>query len=91
MEQHKCMKDRLSAASILHGFALPCPLVVDGMDNKLCAQLQCSPERVVIALDGKIVFATPRGPYDYTLETMVDWMDDYEKEKISKVGTYKKK
>ena len=63
--QPKTIEERLDAASQLHKFSLPFPLLVDGMDNKLCTLLQGTPERLLVIHNGKLIFGTERGPYNH--------------------------
>ncbi len=38
---HRNLEERLDAARILHQMALPCPLLVDGMDNNMIRRHPC--------------------------------------------------
>ena len=85
VRQHKTMKERLEMASELHKFSLPFPLLVDGLDNALSVQLRAIPERLVIILDGKLMFATDRGPIGYGVEPVRRWIEQFQDRKDCKV------
>ncbi len=69
---HRNLQERLSAARMLHQMALPCPLLVDTMDNKAAASFRAIPERLVIVHNETVVYEGRRGPIGYDLKEVQD-------------------
>lgn len=68
------MDDRLQAARLLQSINAPCSVLVDTMDNEALSGYAPLPERLFILLDGMVVYEGGRGPYDYNLDEVRDWL-----------------
>ena len=74
---HKTLEDRLEAAAMLAEKNLPCPLVVDTMTNEAALDYGTLPERLYIILDGKIVYAGGRDPWNYKPSEVKEWLKQH--------------
>ncbi|KAL4227534.1 Thyroxine 5-deiodinase [Mactra antiquata] len=75
--QHKTMEERINAAEMLQDKQPRCPIVVDTMSNATNYWYGGLPERLYIIMDGVIVYQGGKGPRDYRLDEVVDWLKKY--------------
>lgn len=81
--QHKTMEDRLKAARILKSNNGPIPILVDTMDNEALTAYAPMPERLFILLDEEVSYEGGRGPMDYNLDEVRDWLTKWRGRHIS--------
>ncbi len=74
IRSHLNLEDRLTAAKRLHQMSLPCPLLVDTMQNEAGASFRAWPERLAILNEGKVVYEGKRGPIGYSLEDIQKYL-----------------
>lgn len=78
---HKVMQDRLAATEkMLSMEPLSCPVLVDLMEDKCNKAFAAMPERLYIVQDGVIVYKGGRGPFDYRLSEVQDFLVKYDKQ-----------
>ncbi|CAH1267025.1 DIO1 [Branchiostoma lanceolatum] len=75
--QHRCLEERLAAAEMLALHDIPCPVLVDTMDNATVCAYAAMPDRLYIVLDGVCVYKSGPGPYGYQPEEVRDWLQKY--------------
>lgn len=65
---HKTLQDRIeSALNLSIDRELPCPLVVDSMDDACQLAYGGHPERLFVIQDGRIIYHGGKGPQNYSL------------------------
>ena len=70
------------AAKILKSIQeINCPLVLDTMRNEARFAYAALPERFFIVHDGIIEYEGGRGPGDYKVEEVEDWLKNYRQKK----------
>ena len=74
---HRSQEERLAAAQILSDTQLPCPLLVDTMQDKASHSYGVFSERLCIVLDGRIVYLGIHGPVGYSVEEVEQWLKSY--------------
>ncbi len=74
---HRNIEERLAPARMLHQMALPCPLLVDTMDNMAVAIFRALPERLVVLLSGKVIYEGKRGPRGYHIHEVRDCLNAF--------------
>ncbi len=72
---HRNIEERLAAARMLHQMVLPCPLLVDTMDNMAVATFQALPERLVFLQSGKVIYGGKKGPFGYHMNEVRDCLN----------------
>ena len=77
INNHRTIQDRLHTAQKLRDIGSGCPIVVDRMDNQANSQYGGLFERLYIILNSVVVYAGGRGPVDYKLEEVHDWLKNY--------------
>ncbi len=77
---HRNMQERFAAARMLHQMALPCPLLVDTMQDEAAALFRALPERLVVICDGTLICEGKRGPAGYCLNDVRNCLMTYLKE-----------
>ena len=75
--QHKSLKERCEAAEILKSSQCPAPIMVDTMENEATKAYGAFPERLFIIRKGKIVYEGGMGPYNYDLEEVKCWLENW--------------
>lgn len=69
------MEERLSAAKkFVNDLNFPIEVVCDSFDNQVYTYYDCSPERLYIIQDGTVVYQGGKGPFDYKLAEVKDWL-----------------
>ena len=84
MMQHKSFEDRVDAAERFSQRDIPCPIYVDGMDNKASTLYASIPDRLYILLDGVVVYVGScgrTGPYSYKPAEVEDWLKKFKAER----------
>ena len=84
MMQHKTFEDRVDAAERFSQRDIPCPIYVDGMDNKASTLYASIPDRLYIILDGVVVYVGScgrTGPYSYKPAEVGDWLKKFKAER----------
>ncbi len=74
IRSHRNLEERLVSAKRLHQMSLPCPLLVDTMQNEATALFRASPERLAILKEGKVVYEGKRGPLGYSLKDIRNYL-----------------
>ena len=81
LKQHKTIEERVSAAKMLDESGIPCPVVMDTMDNESLNQYGSFPEALYIIENGVVKFKG-LGPYDdYQPENVRKWLESFIKHK----------
>lgn len=77
---HKCMEERVTAAQkMLSMEPQHCPVLVDLMEDKCQKAFGAMPERLYIVQDGVIVYQGGKGPFDYKISEVHNWLSSYTK------------
>ena len=77
--QHKTIDDRIAAAKQLEDYGVPCPILLDTMDNEGVYQYAAQPEALYIIENG-IIKAKGLGPREgYDPERVREWLENYVK------------
>ncbi|KAK2550640.1 Methylglutaconyl-CoA hydratase [Acropora cervicornis] len=77
--QHTNLKERCEAARMLEeSCPCPAPIVADSMKNEANDAYGAWPERLFIIQQGKIVYEGGTGPYNYSLDEVEKWLEDYQ-------------
>jgi hypothetical protein len=67
--------DRLAAANkFMEDKLFAMELVVETMDQEVQDRYEAWPERLYIIVDGVVVYRGGRGPFDYLLHDVQDWL-----------------
>lgn len=75
VEQPQVLEERLGIArTFVERNPMPWPLVVDTMDDLANLKYDAIPERLVVIEDGKVTFATARGPAGYKPERLQEFL-----------------
>jgi len=80
INEHKSINDRINAAKELQrviGYSSQVPLLVDLMDDTAATVFSTFAERLVVVLNGKMVWQGGRGPFYYRPDALEKWMEDY--------------
>ncbi|KAI8510480.1 Responsible for the deiodination of T4 (3,5,3',5'- tetraiodothyronine) [Branchiostoma belcheri] len=77
IRQHRCLEERLAAAEMLARYDIPCPILVDTMDNASTRAYAAMPDRLYIVLDGVCVYKGLPGPGGYHPEEVRDWLQKF--------------
>ncbi|CAH1268207.1 DIO1 [Branchiostoma lanceolatum] len=77
IRQHRCLEERLAAAEMLALHDIPCPVLVDTMDNAAARAYAAMPDRLYIVLDGLCVYKGWPGPFGYYPEGVRDWLQKF--------------
>jgi len=80
IENHKSIEERIAAAGQLQeiiGTDPKVPLYVDTMADTASKTFASVPERLVVVLDGKMIWQGGKGPVDYSLKAAEDWMIEF--------------
>ncbi|XP_019642502.1 PREDICTED: type I iodothyronine deiodinase-like [Branchiostoma belcheri] len=77
IRQHRSLEERLAAAEMLALHDLPCPILVDTMDNAAARAYAAIPDRLYIVLDGVCVYRGGPGPDGYHPEEVRDWLQRF--------------
>ena len=79
IHQHKTIEDRISAAKMLEDYGVPCPILLDTMDDEGIYQYAAHPEALYIIENG-VVQLKGLGPFsDYNPEHVREWLENYVK------------
>lgn len=79
IQQHTNLKERCEAARMLEeSCPCPAPIVADSMKNEANDAYGAWPERLFIIQQGKIVYEGGTGPYNYSLDEVERWLEDYQ-------------
>ena len=77
--QHKTIDDRIAAAKQLEDYGVPCPILLDTMDNESVYQYAAQPEALYIIENG-IIQSKGLGPTEgYNPERVREWLENYVK------------
>lgn len=71
---HQCIQERVKAAKHLEAFHLPCPVVVDLMDNNGTYAYAAASERLYIIQNEYCLFKGGIGPEDYRVDDVREWL-----------------
>lgn len=74
-DTHANLEDRVKAAQVLadeFGSEVKCPLVVDMMSDEACVAFGAHPDRLLILQNDKVVYLGKAGPWNYSLDEVVD-------------------
>ena len=77
---HKSLEERVAAAGQLQeyiGTDPKVPLYVDTMADTASLTFASFPERLIVVLDGKMIWQGGRGPHDYSIKALEDWMMEF--------------
>ena len=74
IKQHKCVKDRIDAASIIQKMNPFYPVVVDTIDNEAVFEYGAPFERLFILKDEIVSYEGGMGPMGYKLEEVEAWL-----------------
>ncbi|XP_035693289.1 type I iodothyronine deiodinase-like [Branchiostoma floridae] len=77
IKQHRSLEERLAAAEMLALHDIPCPILVDTMDNAAARAYAAIPDRLYIVLDGVCVYKGEQGPNGYHPEEVRDWLQKF--------------
>lgn len=83
--KHRCLEDRLKAASLMKDESPNCFVVADGMDNSSNAAYGAYFERLYVLLNQKVVYQGRRGPEGYKISELRLWLEQYTKQSSSTV------
>ncbi len=72
---HQNMEERVAAAGSLVSLSLPCPLLVDTMQNTAAMSFRAMPDRIVVVKDGRLCHAGKRGPVGYSINDVRDCLN----------------
>ena len=81
ISQPKTMDERIAAADILLYMDITCPILIDTINNQACQLYASLPERLYIFHKDTIVYIGGKGPDDYRLNEVRDWLTIYKKQK----------
>lgn len=87
LRQHVDLQDRMLAASLLDKHEIPCPVVVDPMDNKTTLLYSAAPKRLYVIQDGVVQYAGGMGTHRYRLKDIDRWLFKYKKQLNSQTMT----
>ena len=77
--QHKTIDDRIAAAKMLEDYGVPCPILLDTMEDEGIYQYAAHPEALYIIENG-IVKLKGLGPFsDYSPQRVREWLENYVK------------
>ena len=79
IQSHMTLDDRIFAANILIEKKIPCPLVLDKMDNEAAVLYGAHPERLYIIKDNVIVYSGGLGPSRYSPAEVKAYLDKHAK------------
>ncbi|CAH1261670.1 DIO1 [Branchiostoma lanceolatum] len=77
IRQHRCLEERLAAAEMLALHDIPCPILVDTMDNAAARAYAAIPDRLYIVMDRVCVYKGGPGPDGYLPEEVSDWLQKF--------------
>ncbi|XP_019614500.1 PREDICTED: type I iodothyronine deiodinase-like [Branchiostoma belcheri] len=77
IRQHRSLEERLAAAEILALHDIPCPILVDTMDNAAARAYAALPDRLYIVLDGVCVYRGAPGPDGFHPGEVRDWLQRF--------------
>lgn len=78
VNRHQTLEDRLTAAGeLLKLENLPGPLVVDNMEDQASRWYGSFPDRLVIILDGELVYQGGVGPHGYRPLEVESWLETH--------------
>lgn len=72
--QHRTLDERMSSATVLKDEGILGELVVESMENAAVDLYAALPERLVIILDGIVVYKGGLGPMNYRPEDVGKWL-----------------
>ena len=76
--QAMSVEQRAQAAMFVAQLDIPCPVLLDNMDDESCKLYGSTPERLYIVQDKKVVYKGARGPHGYKLEEIDQWLNKYQ-------------
>ena len=76
--QHKTIDDRITAAHMLKDCGMPCPIILDTMDDESVFEFAALPEAFYIIENG-VVQLKGLGPFRYNPQHVRKWLDNYVK------------
>mmetsp|Transcript_29638 Transcript_29638/g.40728 ORF Transcript_29638/g.40728 Transcript_29638/m.40728 type:complete len:141 (-) Transcript_29638:793-1215(-) len=77
IRKHRSLEERLVAAkSFVNDFKFPIEVVCDSFENEVWSYFECWPERLYIIQYGHIVYQGGKGPFNYKLAEVKDWLSD---------------
>ena len=74
---HRSLDDRIRAANILLNRGLKTELVCDAMSDECSKGYAAMPERLYVVLNNKVVFIGGRGPHDYSVDSVRQFLQTY--------------
>ena len=75
--QAMSVEQRAQAAMFVAQLDIPCPVLLDNMDDESCILYGSTPERLYIVHRKKVAYKGRRGPHGYKLEEVNQWLKDY--------------
>ena len=76
IKQHRCVNDRIEAASIIQKMNPKYPVVIDSIDNQAVFEYGGTFERLFIIKDQIISYEGAMGPMGYKLDEVEAWLTD---------------
>jgi len=77
IKQARNLQMRYAAANMLHMRDTNCPILVDEMNNNANISYAAIPERLYIILNGMVVYKGGKGPNDYRVSEVVEWLQNH--------------
>ncbi len=75
IRRHRCLDDRVAAAGNLYKMDIPCPFLVDNMDDEASWVFDAVPERLYVVLNGRVAFQGGKGPAFFDLGIIRKWLE----------------
>ena len=76
INQHNSMEDRLQAAQMLTSLVDSLtPTLVDTLEDEALVSYAAFPDRLYIALDGRVAYEGKIGPWGYDVQEIRNWLN----------------
>ncbi|OWF40597.1 type I iodothyronine deiodinase-like [Mizuhopecten yessoensis] len=80
IDHHKTLADRVEASDRLRSDDMPCPVLVDPMDDQNSKIFVTVPERLYIVYRSTIVYRGSYGPFNYKPKDVKNWLQKFKNE-----------
>lgn len=78
IRRHKTLAERCAAAKLLQQTVeLPCPLLVDTIDNETSLSYAAMPIRLYVIENGRVTYAGGPGPINYNLSEVRSYFENW--------------
>lgn len=77
VRRHRSLEERINAAKSMFELKVPCPVLVDRMDDMFSAMFQSQGERLYVVNNGRVVYQGGRGPFFYDIDHTRTWLTEY--------------